>query len=41
MGASTRQTRWRKVAEILLAWVCTVPCAAMLAAVAYVVLGMT
>ena len=41
MGASTRQTRWRKVAEILLAWVCTVPCAAMLAAVAHVVLGMT
>ncbi|MFM7073515.1 MAG: anion permease [Planctomycetota bacterium] len=34
MGASTRQARWRKVAEILLAWVSTVPCAAILAGLA-------
>ena len=35
MGASTRQAKWRKVGEILLAWVSTVPCGAVLAAVAY------
>ncbi len=35
MGAATRQAHWRKVGEILLAWVSTVPCAAVLAAVAY------
>lgn len=34
MGASARQARWRKVAEILLAWVSTVPCAAILAGLA-------
>jgi PiT family inorganic phosphate transporter len=38
MGASTRQTRWRKVVEILAAWVSTVPCAALLAAIAFLVL---
>ncbi len=35
MGAVTRQAKWRKVGEILLAWVSTVPCGAVLAAVAY------
>ena len=35
MGATTRQAKWRKVGEILLAWVSTVPCAAILAAIAY------
>lgn len=35
MGVSTRQAKWRKVGEILLAWVSTVPCGAVLAAVAY------
>jgi PiT family inorganic phosphate transporter len=35
MGVVTRQARWRKVAEILLAWVSTVPCGAALAALAY------
>lgn len=35
MGVATRQARWRKVAEILLAWVSTVPCGAVLAALAY------
>jgi PiT family inorganic phosphate transporter len=38
MGASTRQARWRKVGEILLAWLSTVPCAAVLAALAFCVL---
>ena len=38
MGATTRQAKWRKVGEILLGWVSTVPCAAILAAIAYSVL---
>ena len=40
MGVVTRQARWRKVWEILLAWVTTVPCGAVLAAVAYWLLRM-
>lgn len=39
MGASTGQAKWRKVGEILLAWVSTVPCGAVLAAIAYLVLS--
>lgn len=39
MGAATGQVHWRKVGEILLAWVSTVPCGAFLAGVAYVVLA--
>lgn len=39
IGATTGQANWRKVAEILLAWVSTVPCGAILAAVAYVVIS--
>ena len=35
MGAATRQAHWRKVGEILFAWVSTVPCGALLAAFAY------
>jgi PiT family inorganic phosphate transporter len=35
MGLATRRTFWRKVAEILAAWVSTVPCGAILAAIAY------
>ena len=38
MGASTKQAKWRKVIEILLAWITTVPCGAILAAVAYIIL---
>ncbi len=38
MGASTKQAKWRKVIEILLAWITTVPCAATLAAVVYTIL---
>lgn len=38
MGASTRQAKWKKVAEILLAWVSTVPCGAILGALAYWIL---
>jgi PiT family inorganic phosphate transporter len=40
MGAATSQARWRKVGEILLAWVSTVPCGALLAASAYGAIGM-
>lgn len=39
MGATTRQAKWRKVGEILLAWVSTVPCGAALAALAYAVIS--
>lgn len=38
MGASTRQAKWSKVIEILLAWITTVPCGAMIAAMTYLVL---
>ena len=35
MGTATRQAHWRKAGEIVVAWVTTVPAAAVLAAVAY------
>lgn len=35
MGASTHQAKWKKVGEIFLAWITTVPCGAVLAALAY------
>ena len=35
MGAVTGQAKWRTVAGILFAWVSTVPCGAVMAAVAY------
>jgi PiT family inorganic phosphate transporter len=35
IGLVTRQIHWRKVSEILLAWVSTVPCSAILAALTY------
>ena len=35
IGAATGQAKWRKVGEILLAWITTVPCAAILAALAF------
>lgn len=35
IGAASRRAHWRKVGEVLLAWVSTVPCGAALAAVAY------
>lgn len=38
MGLVTRQARWRKIGEVMLAWVCTVPCGAAIAALAYVLL---
>jgi PiT family inorganic phosphate transporter len=38
MGAATKQARWRKAAEVLAAWVSTVPCGAALAAAAYAVI---
>lgn len=34
IGMTTGQAKWRKVAEILLAWISTVPCGALLAAIA-------
>ncbi len=39
IGASTRQAKWFKVGEILLAWISTVPCAAILAAMVYVIIS--
>jgi PiT family inorganic phosphate transporter len=39
MGASTHQANWQKVGEILVAWVSTVPCSAILAALAYVIIS--
>jgi PiT family inorganic phosphate transporter len=38
MGVATRKVHWRKVGEILLAWVITVPCGAVLAATSYALL---
>jgi PiT family inorganic phosphate transporter len=38
MGAAAGRVHWRKVGEILLAWVSTVPCGALLAALAYALL---
>ena len=38
MGVASRRVYWRKVGEILLAWVSTVPCGAVLAAIAYLLL---
>jgi inorganic phosphate transporter, PiT family len=38
MGAATGQVHWAKVGEILLAWVSTVPCGALLAGTAYAIL---
>ncbi len=35
IGITTRQAKWRKVGEILLAWVITLPCAGLLAALTY------
>jgi len=35
IGITTRQAKWRKVGEILLAWVTTLPCAALVAALAW------
>lgn len=37
IGIVTRQARWRTVIPVLLAWVTTLPCAAALAAVAYLI----
>ena len=38
MGAAAQRTHWRKVGEILLAWIATLPCGAIFAAAAYFVL---
>jgi PiT family inorganic phosphate transporter len=40
MGTASRRTYWRKVLEIVLAWISTVPCGAVLAALAYAVIAM-
>lgn len=39
IGVATGQIHWRKASEILLAWVSTVPCGAVLAAAAYALLS--
>lgn len=38
IGVVTKQAKWKKVGEILIAWVSTVPCGAVLAAVSYFLL---
>lgn len=39
MGTVTRQAKWKTVGEIMLAWVSTVPCGAVLAALTYFILS--
>ena len=39
IGITTRQAHWPMVGQILLAWLTTVPCAAVLAALVVLVLG--
>lgn len=39
MGATTGQAHWRKVGEVLFAWISTVPCGAILGATAYALLS--
>ena len=38
IGITTQQAKWRPVFGILLSWVVTLPCAAFLAALAYLIL---
>lgn len=38
MGGLARKAHWRKISEVILAWICTVPCGALLAAIAYTLL---
>lgn len=38
MGASTGQAYWKKAGEILFAWISTVPCGAILAALSYLLI---
>jgi PiT family inorganic phosphate transporter len=37
IGITTRQAKWKSVIGVLLSWVITLPCAAFLAAAAYLV----
>jgi PiT family inorganic phosphate transporter len=39
IGAVTRQAKWRKAGEIMLAWISTVPCGAVLAAIFYLIIS--
>ena len=39
LGTITRQVKWKPVSGVLLSWVITLPCAAALAAVSYLLLG--
>lgn len=39
IGVVTQQAKWRNVIAIILAWCCTVPCGAILAAIAYQMIG--
>jgi len=41
MGATTQQAKWRTVGEILLAWISTVPCGAILSAIIYRIFAAT
>jgi PiT family inorganic phosphate transporter len=39
IGAATGQAHWKKVVEIMIVWVTTVPCGALLAAIAYLAIS--
>jgi PiT family inorganic phosphate transporter len=38
IGIATRQAKWKPVLGVLLSWILTLPCAAVLAAIAYLAL---
>ena len=39
IGGATGQVHWRKALEVLYAWIVTLPCGALIAAIAYRLLG--
>ncbi|MFO0875882.1 MAG: inorganic phosphate transporter [Gemmataceae bacterium] len=41
MGAITGQAHWRTIGSVALAWICTLPCGAFLAAIAYLTITHT
>lgn len=41
MGASTGQAKWKIASQIFLAWISTVPCGAILAAISYLIISQT
>jgi len=41
MGLATRQVKWKPVLGVLASWIVTLPCAALLAGLAYALLRMS